>query len=286
MKNIWIAILAVVLLPAGLPRAGAVTFGPMLSGEPGQNGVQDVPEAGLQPIGAPLYTPSSVNMSLNGAMWDIPNVSVAGITGFAGDRIRFEPQIMPMVSLEYRLSDQWGFGGWYNPLNTDTRFKGPTADLLTSGASPLLNSDLLATLTLNMWDAHVTYHFPQNWALQAGVVDYHGTVNAIVADPRQPGNINLHASVGDTSLHFWGYKSYRVWGYTHKPAFFTAGLGVRRRISSEDDAIGPKTTANASLGYTYYPRPNLSADVTTWFADFNHADTYAFRASAGLTGHF
>lgn len=282
MKRYWIAALAVALLPACMSRAGAITFMPVISGP-------DVDKAAglkLAPGALPEVKPSRLRMGILANVWEMPDVNVSAITGVRGDVIKFEPQVMPMVELDYRLAPNWGIGGMYNPLNVDYRFKGPTSSLLTGGAAPRLGSNVLATGTMNMWNFHVTNYMPRNLALQIGVLSYRGSVTALVPNPYQNGYLDLRAAQGATEVQIWGYKSYRIWGYSGHPAFFTGGLGVSRRISKEDGNVGPDTAAQASMAFSYFPRSNYSLDVSSWFADFSHPDSFSVRLTAGVTGHF
>ncbi len=284
MKRHCIAALAAGLLYAGTSGAHAVTFLPVVS--PPSQGAAAGAATGIPPAGAVLFAPSRLRMSLFGTVWNLPKTDISGVTGVAGDRLQLDALTMPLVEAEYRLSDRWGVGGWYNPLNTDVRLTGPTADRLTSGPSPFLSSNRLATMTLNMWDAHLNYQFPRNLALQAGVVNYHGSLDAQFPNPSGTNLMRVKSTVGGTEAHVWGYKTYKIWGYSGRPAYFTGGLGVRHRVSNESNSATEDTAAQASAAFSYHPADNLSLDVAAWFADFTDDKAYSVRVNAGVTGHF
>ncbi|MBI3945754.1 MAG: hypothetical protein HY321_07535 [Armatimonadetes bacterium] len=279
MKKHWAALAAVVLSIAGATSAGAVTFLPVLSA-PQQGGAQG---AGLAPgAGQALMAPARLRTSVMATFWNLPEVDVSGVSGFrAGDEVAFEPQVVPLVAAEYRLSPRWGIGAWYNPLTLDYRWQaanGTTQDL-TRGQ-------------MHMWNLHVSRQIRRDAAVQLGVVRYRGTVAFRVQNPYGAGSLPSYPTdparvgMGGTEIHAWAYKSYRVWGFRARPGFLTAGLGLRQRVSDESPEVGPDFAGQLSAAYSYYPMARLSVDAAVWLADFTNGEALSVRLHTGVTGHF
>lgn len=267
MKKQWAALAVAVLTFACAASAGAVTFLPVLSAP----GLEEATTA-----------PRRLRVAVLATFWSLPDVEIPTATGFrAGDKVAFEPRVAPLAAAEYRLSPRWGIGGWYNPLSVDYRLK------TTTGVSQVLTRG-----QMNMWDVHVSRRVRGDATLQLGVVRYRGTVSFRVQNPYGAGNLPPYPAdpakvgMGGTDIHAWGYKSYPTWGYKARPAYLTAGLGVRQRISDESPSSGPDFAGQISLAYSWFPSERISTEAALWLADVTNGNALSVRFHAGVTGHF
>lgn len=225
-----------------------------------------------------------LRVGISAAAWNLPKVNISQATGYAGDQVHFQARVVPMITGEAQLSSKLGFGAWYNPLDTDIYVEGPTADLLV--AMKALPSRRVGKADLKMWNAHFNYQLPQGFFVQTGVTHYKGALNLYARDPRQPGDLRITARMESTDLNLWLCRKWQVWYDVPGTTYFTGGLGVRHRLSREGTAPGPKTAAEASAAFSYYPTDRFSIDVSAWLTDLTNRKTFTSRFNAGVSGHF
>lgn len=214
------------------------------------------PLEGKAPSGA--EKPSRFQIGVGIAIWDFPNDL-------------FEPDIGPLVTVDYMVTDNISIGGWYNHISGDF---GPF-----NGKTTGFDADT--------WDAHVAYHLPTANRWTRGV-------SAQVGYSHTKVDIDTGIqSNDDSAVNFWLNKNQHLTYLSKKdrkyPVSIFAGIGYYVPIDSEfgDDGNlykGGSIVAGGSIGIT----KNISITGSVWWLGLfagGDGDTVT-RGSVGLVGTF
>jgi hypothetical protein len=204
------------------------------------------------------------------SQWEFPSVRLAGFTA----QQRTEPS--PLLTADYFLTQDLAIGGWWNRIRGEDRQR-----------QCLTLDEKLGDFDFTVWDAHVTYHLPDQeptgWAFQLGYGELKGRqrVNLPTGFGCPPIPIpTTRRRFDDTfrSLNFWVVNTQRLSGQaitSRHPVYVyaTAGYFTSPEFGHTNLIVG------GSVGLS----PQISLSGSVWL---NNLDNLSVRTTLGLVGQF